>query len=61
MNKKPGSPIDITIDTLNELAKIIEEDWTQDGTTEEQDNRFRLAAYLIRRANALLKRNRDED
>jgi hypothetical protein len=54
------SPIEIIIDSLYEFSTVIERDWTQDGTTNTQDNRFRLAALKIREAVDLLEQNNEE-
>jgi len=54
------SPIETIINALDEFSTVIEHSWTQDGTTLEQDNRFRHAAQLIREANVLLKWNNEE-
>lgn len=57
---KPPSPLEIIITSLDELATKLERDWTRDGTTLLQDDRYRLAASHIRQANMLLSRNNEE-
>lgn len=53
MNK----PINDAITLLNELSTVIKQEWTRDGTTITQDNRFFHAAKLIEEASMLLQEN----
>ena len=53
-------PIDEAAYSLRMMSVVMERDWTRDGTSDEQDSRFKRAAQHLKDAAALLEQNSNE-